>query len=419
MRTFMTTSILLVLMVIGSISWAETQLRCGEGNFSFCVGETVYGNGYYDSVKSGYHQAVITRALPNNYYEIQWKIDGSRGSQFHQALWLIKTKGKNPTYQDVRINDIVIANGHYDSTVSGFKPAKVVGYDSNGNFLLYWETEQKLTTQVHQRSWFAKTKGCGTDSPRICVGYTVTANGHYDSRVSGIKGAKVIGVTTANTYVLRWDDGEISTQPHQATWLIGIQRGGNIGAELTCEGVDAYLSDSPSDVLQSYLALSRVSTAERSDFLVEVSKFLVAQNQGDSTLFARMVFAKVVSLSTAKVVKGSFAEAVKGDQAELQKIGWKSIEQIEAKVSTLDFASRILAAAVKLRLNMPDSNDSLASFRSRLAASIADTKLSTKITTLQQIVTDMQPLLIELVQDPRHSSLGMVSQDVAGWIMKN
>jgi len=403
----MKTILILIIGFLGLQTFAQSNdvsvNGCGKGSPRFCVNEPVYyennfgkivgfsSDGRYSFQYNGgtYHGQVSSNVNPQSLYHAT---EGKCGTSVPRFC----VNANEPVFHEQYLGAIVGvgANGDY--------AFKYYGGTYHG----------QVSVGLKANKIYRGTKGkCGSTSPRFCVGEPTFYGSHSGT---------IVGFNADEKYVFKYNGGTYHGQvsPNLAAEsLVKIKKSGYSGA--SCEGVDATLSEIPSDVLNAYLSLAKVTTAERSTFLTEISQYIVSQNQAESTLFARLVFAKIVKDSTAKIVQDNFAKSVQDDLNDLEKIGWKSIDQIEAKISTLDFAIRVLAAGVKLRMSMPDANDSMNSFRTRLAAVVGVPKLSVKITTLQQIVTDMQPLLQDLMQDPRHAALGDVTQEVAGWILKN
>jgi hypothetical protein len=396
--------LILFLALLSSTTFGQSESGvngCGKGTPRFCVGEPVYKRSAFGYIVS----------FDNN-GEYGFKYHGGNYSGVVESnvstdeLYRA-TKGKCGTTVPRFCNGDVVYIQHSKGIV--------VGVGANGTYAFQYVGGNYSGSVVPSNSPVDLYKGdegkCGNTTPRFCVGEPVYRGGYY---------GKIVGFNAKGEYAFMYEGGNYSGSiegSHAASSFTKIKNSGTSGQ--SCDGIEPNLSEMPADVMNSYLALAKVTTAERSDFLTEASKYLVAQNQGDSTLMARLMFAQIVKKSTAKVVQDNFLKPVQQDQQELEKLGWRNVDQIDAKASTLDFGVRVLAAAVKLRMSMPDANPSIQAFRSRLATIIAEPKLSVKITTLQAIVKDMQPMLQELMQDPRNGALGEVTQDVAGWVLKN
>ncbi len=395
---------LIAAIVLGSSffsiqSRAQSERICGKSTPSLCVNEPIYYSDYFGKV---------TGVSPDGTYSVTYR----NGAYDYPVSGIPVEKLFRASSNRCLTQKSKICNG-YKVVYNDFF-GEVVGISSNNTFAITYKNGayNYTVSNISEDSIFVSTdKKCGSTVPKFCNGEPIIY-----SDFSG----KIVGISTAGTYAITYVNGAydytvIKILPNR---IVKTQksRGG-----LACDDVSGELGDTPADVANSYNSLAQISTSERAEFLTEISKTVGAPGQQDimTTLFARFVFAKVVNLSTSKAVKASFQPTVDQDQKELQKIGWKSIDQIEAQIGTLNFAARILSAAVKLRMNMPQMNDSITSFRSRLAMASADTRLSTKVSALNGIAQDMQPLLMELIQDPRNSSLGMVAQDAAGWILKN
>ena len=132
---------------------------------------------------------------------------------------------------------------------------------------------------------------------------------------------------------------------------------------------------------------------------------------------AGMVIAKIIRLSSSQVVKENFEKAATNFTAALEKTNWKSIDQIEANSRTLDFATRVIYATVKLKLNLANTTFQDNAELAELGRIAATTQLSKKIAALQSFCEAHRYLVDELIQDPRHSVLGMIAADIMGWVV--
>jgi len=391
----MKTLLILIIGFLGIQAFGQGSFdNCSRRKPSFCVNEPAYVRGYYGTIRA--YDANNVYVFVSNGGTM---LNNVSASEIYRAT--LGTKGASRP--QLYVGEAVYAQGYY---------GKITGVNADGQYVFYSNGGTTVPNLSIDQLYKLTPGTCGRTRPQFCVNEPTFTGGYH---------GKIVGVGASNGKYVFYSNGGTTLADISVEALPKVQKGSASSSAqgLSCEYLDIFLSDTPSDVLSSYAALATVTTTERAEYLTEISKYLVSQNQAESTLFARLVFAKVVKSSTAKFVQDNFAKPVQDDLKELEKIGWKSIDQIEAKVSTLDFAIRVLAAGVKLRMSMPDANDSMASFRSRLAATVAEPKLSAKIATLQGIVKDMQPLLLDLMQDPRHGALGEVTQDVAGWILKN
>jgi hypothetical protein len=367
---------------------------CSKIRPSFCVGEPVYTRGYYGKVIafSSSNQYVFTSNGGTN-------LNGVEANEMYR-LSSGSIGNSNPKF---KVDDLAFVDGYYGS---------IVGAGVNGRYVFKSQGGTTIADVTPSSIYRMNSEVCGRTRPIFCVDEPTHTRGYQ---------GKIMGVTFEGKYVFRSNGGTTISDLSVGELTKIIDNGRrSTGGGLMCDNLDVYISDDAKEVFGAYAALATVSTSDRAEYLNEISKYITAYQANPYVIiFSRLVFAQITKSSTAKVVKDVFTKPVQDDLRELEKVGWKSIDQVKPESMTLDFATRVLAAAVKLRMGMPDANPSIQAFRSRLAASAAEERLSAKIVTLQQIVTDMQPLLMELVQDPRHSSLGMVSQSVAGWILKN
>ena len=366
---------------------AQADSNCGSTTPSFCINETViYGATEFQ----------IAAIAPNSVYRLK-DLKGNLVSSTYVASELAKTKGTGPTNPSFRVGERVIY---------GTGELTVAGYLSNGLYKIKSQSGS-IAPSTYEASELAKTKGAGPTSPSFRVGERV---------IYGNNEFIVAGFLSNGLYKIKSQSGSISSSTYGANELVKVKNG--IGG-LACQGTDASISDSSTDVLNTYLALAQVSTSERAAFLRNISQYIVPVNRGDVNTFARFVLARIVKSSTAKVVQSGFSKMMEADQLELAKLGYKSIDQIEVNAATLDFAMRVLYAGLKLRMDMPNATEQLRPYITELTATAAETKLSAKISRLVNLVKQIQPTLLELMQDPRHGALGEVTQDVAGWVLKN
>lgn len=419
MRTISMLIPTLLLLSISHAAEVETvsSSGCGQTKPRFCVNESVIvkyrdAYGYFHGKKAiiaGYNSnGTYSTKSDSGTVESNWSVDK-----------LFKTKACGNVHKETNIKFCAGEKVIYVyKNVYGYNQttmAEVAGVSSDGEsyVTLYGDT---YAPDIKEVALFkTRSRECSKTEPRFCIDEPAIRTYKDVYGYPHSENVTIAGYNSSGLFALTNSSGLLS-DIYQISVLSKIK--GSSGS-LACEGVDAFLSDSTTDVVNSYNSLAKITTAERAEYLRNVSQYLLPLNRADTNLFARFVIGKIVRSSTAKVVRDAFKSAVENDLTELNKAGWKSIDQIEANAATLDFAMRVLYSGVKLRLSMPDANESLKTFSSRLTAAAGEQKLSAKISALQGIVKDMQPMLIELMQDPRHGALGEVTQDVAGWVMKN
>jgi hypothetical protein len=378
-----------------SLAFAQSQSRvCSNSSPKICVGDSVFSEGSAAKLSGliGGTQATVTY---------------SNGGTSHNIY--INSIGLATTGACTRVSAIKFCNG--DTVYVDGSQATLVAFNAYGLFTVSYRNGGTSYNLKPEKLNMGNKNSVSKTKPRFIIGEPVYFSGSH---------ATVVGFTSEGLFTIMYSNGGTS-------YNISVERLGKTQPTsvlgLTCEDVEGELGDLPEDVKNSFLALANISTSERAAYLGEISKALsggsAEQVDPKTTLMARFAFAKIVSQSTAKAVKVGFNKAVEQDQKSLEALGWKSIDQIDPQVSTLNFAARVLSASVKLRMSMPALNESVLSFRARLASAVAEPRLSAKMANLQAISQDMQPLLMELLQDPRHSSLGMVAQEFAGWILKN
>ena len=281
--------------------------------------------------------------------------------------------------------------------VSGYPNAQITGVMSTGNY-----TVSGAYFNEYSPDKMGKTKGCGTTTPRFCAGEKVT--------ISGYPNATVIGVNlfTGNYYISGAYYSEYSAEK------LGKTRSANPNSP---ESLNVYLSTDTQDIVQTYQALASVTTKERSDFLTSSSAYLTQLNSEDVNIMAGMVIVKIIRLSTSSAVKENFQKPAVDFIAAIEKNNWKSLEQIEANSRTLDFATRVVYAAVKLKLSLADSTHQNNADLAELGRIATTTQLSKKLSGLQAFCESHRFLVDEMIQDPRHGVLGMTTADIMGWVM--
>jgi hypothetical protein len=373
-----TLTLISIITLFSSLSFAQatdTGRRCGSTSPSFCVGEKV--------AFPGYHNSTITGVLSNGTYQVS----GAYYSSYPPEK-IGKTTGCGKTNPRFCANEKVVFPGYHNATI--------IGYTSEGSYIVSGAYYSSYTAEK-----IGKTKGCSNTTPRFCANERVGVNGYPN--------AIALGYTSEGAIIV-----ESAYYSSYTADKLGKVRSRNSNS---VDGLSVYLSTDTEDVTLSYSALASVTTKERADFLNSSSAYLKQLNSEDVNIFAGMVLAKIIRLSTSQVVKDHFETPAVAFTAELAKNNWKSIDQIEANLRTLDFATRVIYAAVKLKLTMaqadPKDNQDLL----QLGQIAAMTQLSRKIAALQQFCESKRHIVEELIQDPRHGVLGMVTADVMGWVL--
>lgn len=356
---------------------AQTSERCGTSNPSFCAGEPV--------AISGYPNAIVTGVMTNGNYTVS----GAYYSEY-AAKDIGKTKGCGTTTPRFCMSESVV--------ISGYPQAKIVGINlTTGN---YYVTNAYYAEYAVKS--MGKTKGCGTTTPKFCIGEKAAINGYPSASVIGIN------LTNGNYYVTNAYYAEYSVSS------MGKTRSTNPNSP---DSLNVYLSTDTQDIVQTYQALASVTTNERSDFLLSSSAYLTQLNSEDVNIMAGMVVAKIIRLSTSQAVKENFEKPANEFIAAIEKNNWKALDQIEANSRTLDFATRVVYAAVKLKLSLADSSHQNNADLAELGRIAATTQLSKKLSGLQAFCESHRSLVDELIQDPRHGVLGMTTADIMGWVM--
>lgn len=391
----MKNTLLLAVTIFGFISQAQAAFKTSES--------AIYAYG-----KTSKYEVIIANTS-NGKYQVTRTSDGYTFPDLVDESSLDKVKGCGKTTPRFCVNeDVIFAYGK-----SSKYESKIIGYNNSLNtYTIKRNSDGYIFSDLVVVEQIDKIKGCGQTTPRLCVNDDVIFNygsSKYEAKIAGYN-------NVSKTYsVRRNSDAYLFVDKVSVSLLFKLKK----SSQFTCDNVDGIISDSTEDIIAAYSGLGSLTTSEKSEYLKTVSKYLLTTNRADTNIFARFTFGKLVKMSTAKMVQDAFGKAVADDQAALLKDGWKSIDQIEANVYTLDFAMRVLQAGIKLRMTMPNANASIQAYLTRLAAIAGEQQLSKKIIGLSALVQDLQPLLQELIQDPRQQSLGMLTADVAGWISKN
>lgn len=371
-------ALLSIITLLSSLSFAQSTdsgRRCGSTTPSFCVGEKV--------AFPNYHNATITAVLNDGKYQVS---DAYYSA--YAAADIGKTTGCGKTTPRFCAGEKVVFPNYHN--------AKIVGYTSSGTYIVSDAYYSSYTPEK-----IGKTKGCSNTTPRFCANEPVGVSNYPD--------AIALGYTSLGSIIVA--NGYYSAYEAKSLGKKRSRYGNNI------DSLSVYLSTDTEDVTLSYSALASVTTKERADFLNSSSAYLKQLNSEDVNIFAGMVLAKIIRLSTSRVVQENFVTPAQAFTAELEKNNWKSTDQIEANLRTLDFATRVIYAAVKLKLTMaqvdPKDNQDLL----QLGQIAAMTQLSRKIAALQQFCESKRHIVEDLIQDPRHGVLGMVTADVMGWVL--
>ena len=371
--------ILFLSLLVGSVLThaAQTGERCGNTTPSFCVDETV--------AISGYPGAIVTAVMSNGNYAVS----GAYNSEYPPSL-MGKTKGCGTTTPRFCMNE--------DIVISGYPNSRVIGINlTSGNYYVSGAYNREYPVNL-----MGKTKGCGTTTPRFCAGEPVVISGYPNSLIIGVN------LVTGTYYVSGAYNREYPAN------LIGKTRSTNPNSP---ESLNVMMSTDTQDIVQTYQALASVTTKDRSAFLTASSAYLTQMNSEDVNIMAGMVVSKIIRLSTSQVVKDNFDKPALAFIQGLEKSNWKSLDQIEANVRTLDFATRVIFAAVKLKLNLANSTLQDNADLAELGRIAATTQLSKKILSLQNFCESHRMIVDELIQDPRHGVLGMTTADIMGWVL--
>jgi hypothetical protein len=411
MKNFILFSIFgLGFLFINNAKAAELSYSgCGFDAPIFCVGNSAFFHS-----DTGWAPGKIVGIYSDSRYAFKYDSDGHTGIARPAFLVKVANEGEK-VCEETKANRLKFCVGDpafYVPTSGVIVPGTIGGLrgnqfylfkKSNGKDYIDWVDSEKLAKGAK-----AGEKVCGKGTPKFCTG--------EDTFLADGNGGKIVGVFFYEFYVFKYNsDGEVAY--FETKSLTKIKSAGS--SQLNCEGIEASLGEQSTDIANTYNALAKVSTAERAQYLKDVTQYLVPTNRADTNLFARFLIAKIVRGSSAQVVKDAFAQAIEADQKELAKNNWTSIDQIEVNAYTLDFASRVLYAAIKLRMTMPDATDVLKPYLAELVSIASETKLSAKIVALHAFAEKIQPMVQELILDPRYQMLGMVTQDVLGWIVKN
>lgn len=390
-------SIMVFITLFVGISKAFAQTSpaqvCGKTQPSFCVNEHVVIGTYYD--------AKIIGVLATGVYAVEGAPVSNYGPEY-----MAKTDGCLPAstnFPSVCVGESVAVGPDFDVTV--------VGIYANGNLAV-----KGTYTSVLNPNQIASKKVCGADDPSFCPKEPV---------IIGSKKATVVGVYRNGNYAV---SGSYKSVFHRNEMAKTVASPAINQTAKTVEAsnpndlfsLEVKMSSSATDVFNTYQQLSSVVTKERAEFLKAASQYIKTLNHEGVNQFAGMILAKIVSHSTAEVVKQNFGKPMTDYIADLEKSSSiKSIDQIEANAKTLDFATRIIYAGLKLKMTLPTIVESDKADLAQLGKIATMTKLSEKIAALQDYCTKNQGMIEELIQDPRHGVLGKATADVFQWVLNN
>lgn len=401
-----------LVSLFSSISFAQAN-NCGQTSPRLCVGDTVWTqqgidgwNGTYEAKITGVSSDLKSYSLKLTQYS------DTASNKSIEGLGVTTGRKCSSTNPRICVGDLVYTNSGIGGW-NGTYRAKVLALSANYTKVSVALLDYSDKASNKPVSAFAVTNRCGTSKPKLCVGDQVTTKSGF-SGWNGNYHATVVGVSSSLTeYTVKLRDySDIASNKPVESFSI-VSRANPSGLD----SMSVYMSTDTQDIVSSFSALASVTTKERADFLNSSSAYITQLNSEDVNIFSGMILAKIIRLSTSRVVQENFVTPAQTFTAELEKNNWKSIDQIEANLRTLDFATRVIYAAVKLKLTMaqvdPKDNQDLL----QLGQIAAMTQLSRKIAALQQFCENKRHIVEDLIQDPRHGVLGMVTADVMGWVL--
>lgn len=400
------------ISLLSSLGFAQSN-NCGQTSPRLCVGDIVWTQEGVDGWNGTYEAKVTGVSSDFKSYSVKLtQYNDSASNKTIDGLGVTTGRKCSNTNPRICVGDLVYTN----SGVAGWNGtyrAKVLALSANYTKVSVALLDYSDKASNKPVSAFAVTNRCGTSKPKLCVGDQVTTKSGY-AGWNGNYHATVIAVSTNLTdYSVKLRDySDIASNKPVGSFNI-VSRANSTGLD----SMSVYMSTDTQDIVSSFSSLASVTTKERADFLNSSSAYITQLNSEDVNIFSGMVLAKIIRLSTSQVVKDNFETPAINFTTELEKNNWKSIDQIEANLRTLDFATRVIYAAVKLKLTMaqvdPKDNQDLL----QLGQIAAMTQLSRKIAALQQFCESKRHIVEELIQDPRHGVLGMVTADVMGWVL--
>lgn len=387
--------IIVFIVFFTGISNASAQASsaqvCGKTNPIFCVN---------DHVVIGSHNAKITGVLASGLYTVEGADRTEYGPDAMAKTDVCLPESKD--FPSVCVGESVAIRDILDRTI--------VGIYSNGTLAI------KDSWARYDLDEIASKKACGAGEPSFCPKEPV---------IIGNRKAKVVGIYRDGKYAVSGAVLSVYDRNEMAKTVASTagnreQRSSKATNPNDLFSIEVRMSSSATDVFSTYQQLSSVVTKERAEFLKSASQYIKTLNHEGVNQFAGMILAKIVSHSTAEVVKQNFAKPMADYIADLEKSSnIKSIDQIEANAKTLDFATRIIYAGLKLKMTLPTIVESDKADLAQLGKIAAMTKLSEKIAALQDYCTKNQGMIEDLIQDPRHGVLGKATADVFQWVLNN